>query len=222
MNRGRGITLIEMLVIVSIVALAIGILLPALSSPRRAARQSGNSTQLRGIHQGLILYSQGFNGWYAGLDGKGQPIDLRVEARMVPLVNGNYFIPGYLINPAETDQNIQTWDGSSPLTANNWSYAGLQVPADGGRYKEWRDTRNPKALMLSDRNTGRDYRANVTSIWTNAPGDWRGLVVFNDNSTQFALKHRTDVDYDSTTTKDDNIFEKLGDDDAYVVREGNE
>jgi type II secretory pathway pseudopilin PulG len=222
MNRGRGITLIELLFVVSIVALLIGIPLPALGAARRNASGVQKSTQLRGIHQGHILYAQGNGSHFPGLGAKGEPIELAVEARMLPLLKGNYFTPGYLINPAETDQSIQAWSGTGPFTANNWSYAALQVPAGGGRYKEWRDTSNPKALVLSDRNTGRDNDANVTSVWTIKPGDWRGTVAFNDNSTSFLITHHADLKYDEKATKDDNIFEKLGDDDAYVVHEGNE
>jgi type II secretory pathway pseudopilin PulG len=222
MNRGRGVMLIEMLFVVSIIALLIGILLPVLGAARRNARGTQNSVQVRPIHQGLILYSQGNGGWFPGLDALGKPVNLDAPSRMALLIEGNYFTAGYLINPAETNNSIQRWDGKSPITANHWSYAALQAPAEGGRSKEWRNTSNPRALVLGDRAIGATDDANITSIWTIKPGDWRGSVVFNDNSTQFLSTHRVDVDYDGTATKDDNIFEKLGNDDAYVVHEGNE
>ena len=57
--KKNAFTLIELLVVISIIALLIGILLPALGAARRTARQMQNSTQVRGIHTGLVLFSQG-------------------------------------------------------------------------------------------------------------------------------------------------------------------
>ena len=63
----RAFTLIELLVVISIIALLIGILLPALGAARRTARQMQNSTQIRGIHTGIVLFAQGNNSYYPGM-----------------------------------------------------------------------------------------------------------------------------------------------------------
>ncbi|MGB1126504.1 MAG: type II secretion system protein, partial [Phycisphaeraceae bacterium] len=67
-TRRSGFTLIELLVVISIIALLIAILLPALGAARRTARRMQSSTQLRGIHQGLVTYANSNKNNFAGLD----------------------------------------------------------------------------------------------------------------------------------------------------------
>lgn len=56
-RRLRGFTIVELLVVISIVALLISILLPALGSARDAARNALCSNQLRQIYVGGLAYS---------------------------------------------------------------------------------------------------------------------------------------------------------------------
>ena len=120
----KGFTLIELLVVISIIALLIGILLPALGAARRTARRMQNSTQLRGIHQGLVTFANSNKEKFPGLDSKGDviaddPDDTGssgngnfVEARFWIMLSGDFFTPEYAISPSETS-SVQEWDGGT-------------------------------------------------------------------------------------------------------------
>lgn len=62
--KRRAFTLIELLVVISVIALLIGILLPSLSSARRAAQRTTCATHLRQISQATGSYLADFKDTY--------------------------------------------------------------------------------------------------------------------------------------------------------------
>lgn len=61
-SRPRGFTLVELLTVVSILALLLGLLLPAFSKARSAAEQVVCQSNLRQVGLGVMTYAQEYNG----------------------------------------------------------------------------------------------------------------------------------------------------------------
>ncbi|MEX0774624.1 MAG: hypothetical protein WD042_02795 [Phycisphaeraceae bacterium] len=101
----------------SSLSLGVGIALPALGAARRTARQMQDSTQVRGIIQGCILYAQGNAERYPD--------------NVYKLLQGNYMTPEYLLSPLSGKKlpaEYGTWPEDKQRTWINDNMSYVLIP----------------------------------------------------------------------------------------------
>ncbi len=155
MKRPRGFTLIELLTVMAIIALLVGLLLPALAKARAKAQMIKDATQIKQIHAAFVTFSRDFDGIFPtpglinrlavddgsvlqGLEIPGRgPEDLMANnsANMYSAcVMQNYFTPQILVAPTEPSAYVAVkddfdWSVYSPTDDTYWDNDGNCGPA---------------------------------------------------------------------------------------------
>ena len=157
----------------------------------------------------MVLFAQGNNNCYPGLNGhdltsfstpvgwcQGAQDGRDVSQRMALLLLQNFFTGEYAISYADAKT---VWTQGTVSSAN-YSFAMLDLPqppaapqgstqpvALTGRLREWSNTLNTGAPVLSDRSMVLDPTLKTSSVWLTSanPSDWRGNVVWNDTHVTF-------------------------------------
>lgn len=102
-RAGRGFTLVELLVVVAVIALLVGVLLPALAGARDAGRAVACQSNIRQLALAQAAYAVDFDGWlvdYGLTHGGGYGLD--AELSWVNALDG-YFGEGIAAWPEEPD-----------------------------------------------------------------------------------------------------------------------
>lgn len=215
--------------------LIIALLLPALGTVRVHPRSMMNTTQLRGIVQGMAAFSSGNSDKLPGLDSKGYIVrdggtpdsltgnsghGATVEARFWIMLDANLFGGNYAISPSETKT---VWTTGS-VTSDNYSYALLNLHSDGalpegktrpdqaGRTREWKPTIKSQAVLVADRaripggHIGDNYDK-IYSIHTTPESEqWKGSIGWSDTRASFEREDPQDTAYGSAAIEADRLF----------------
>jgi type II secretory pathway pseudopilin PulG len=220
--------LIELLVVIAIIALLVGILLPALGAARRTARQMQNGTQVRGLHQAMVIFAQSNNNWYPGYDADGDLISQATNSaqattgesgaypatRFREMWDDRLFDGPYMISPSEPGQpltndttTLRPGTHTDP-TQIGFSYALLALtdtaladPDTGRRTDEWRETTHQRSVVISDRLIRDSASTRLRSVHTDptSANDWKGSIGYNDNHVEFEPSEKVDTIYGSET-----------------------
>ncbi len=121
-RTAAGFTLVELLVVVSIIALLISILLPSLKKARDQAKQAKCMANLNGISKGNSIYGAEWNEWFVGS----------------PITTGQQLYQEGVDDPADDAVDtpgdvVQIWDWAGPIAAQTMSL-------HWNRAERWRTT----------------------------------------------------------------------------------
>lgn len=117
----RGFTLVELLVVIGIIAVLMGILLPALSRARDQARSAACLSNLRQIGQGLHTYTSEFQGYVIPGFIRKQPAGGRGEENWATMLVVQKYIQQAsqidFVGPGGNPPGEDAWD--SPTSSGN-------------------------------------------------------------------------------------------------------
>lgn len=225
----RGFSKIDLIVLIVVILLGILVWMTLMNHGPHGSghRMMQNSTQIRAIHSGLVLYAQGNNSYFPGVMSDGITIDpaagLTTQGRMQLLIDQNYFTKEYARSPSE-EQTGTTSFAMLKVDVNPDQF----TLAKSIRNSEWKDTTNIEAIVLSDRAVpvGGSYQQ-IQSIHPIGFWDkrkWQGSVGWNDNHVTIESTLNQTTEYGKTNHAVDNLFATSADpdngDDAFMVFHG--
>lgn len=234
----HAFTLIELLVVISIIALLIAILLPALGAARKSARKTQSNTQLRGMQQALVIFSQDNKEWFPGIDASGKgwtptadnlanEFGSTVQARFALLIEGDFFTPDYAIHPNEPNEFVNhspyTLGSGDPFTIEHFSYAMLALSVNDPTNttinqnetthlrREWQQNLNSQSIAISDRLIDAGTFGDPTTyrgVWSERTGDQQWGVVWNDNHTSYENTAVFETKYGQISNTADDLYSR--------------
>lgn len=201
-TQKKAFTLVELLVVISIIAILAGLSFPAISSALRSAQQSGDVSNIRQL--GTIMFT------YASDNNFKYPPGTTVDAIIKELVDGGYLNQYDILVTPGSDQ--ETWNGTGTISGDNISY-GFMSRASG----RVSDRAHPMLPLIFSSNSGltvppTETVSSLTAVALGDDGPWAkdGATVFRKGNSAAFLKAVND----EIGTKNENAWIPIGYDDS--------
>ena len=182
-----GFSLVELLVVIGIIALLIGMLMPALSAARERASRTKCLANLRTLGQAMVMYANESRGWLPNQNARSTPNDAAGTNAVLVALNRDYVrAPAVFHCPSDGDPipaDIVTADYTLADSARV-SYDFYSV--------WWMPEHGPKVTKIKDAPIAWDLDGGRPLIRRQNHGRGGGNVVFNDGHAEWQRREDWD------------------------------
>jgi prepilin-type N-terminal cleavage/methylation domain-containing protein/prepilin-type processing-associated H-X9-DG protein len=179
-GRRPGFSLVELLVVIGIIALLIGMLMPALSAARERANRTKCLANLRTLGQAMVMYANQSKNWLPNANPKGTTNDYDGTTAVLVALNQDFVrAPAVFHCPSDDDPvpgDIATADYVKPDSARV-SYDFYSV--------WWMPEHGPKVTRIKEAPIAWDLDGGRPLIRRQNHGRTGGNVVFNDGHAEW-------------------------------------
>ncbi len=187
-TQNKAFTLVELLVVISIIAILAGLSFPAISSALAKARQGADVSNARQL--GTILFT------YASDNNFKYPAESTAINYVDELIQGGYLNNYEILVTSGSDQ--EAWNGSGTIGAENISYGFMTRSGD----KSVTDNAHDSLPLIFSRDSAltapgaaATARTSVEAVTLTGDGPWTtdGVTVFRKGNSASFVKARNGI-----------------------------
>lgn len=183
----EAFSLVELLVVIGVIALLIGLLMPALTAAREQARRTKCLANLRTLGQAMVMYANRYKDWLPDSNPADTVNDYDATNAVLVALNRDYVrAPAVFHCPSDTDPAptaIETADYTLPNSARvSYDFYSIWWAPRGG----------PKVTRIKDAPIAWDLDGGRPLIRRQNHGVAGGNVVFNDGHAEWQVRTQWD------------------------------